>query len=243
MQPSTHKQRSRRTTAVAAYRPRCCWRDAPPDTWQRSEGLGASRLPCLWASQLLSQGTSTLSASTSSIPSPRRRHSTRQNSLPPLIRTYVQHACVQRKNAVLGRGGEERRCHPAAIGREKSPRDGRSCRARPSVGLRTPGTSAGWSSPYCTLRTSYARHVLPTGLQSPLIQPLDAASAEGRDHISPTSSQTGPTSPNFRWCQHSTRCSSQAVFRKATALLNQTFGFQRTTAPPARRPSTTVDWR
>jgi hypothetical protein len=73
--------------------------------------------------------------------------------------TYeVQHACVQRENAVLGRGGEERRCHPdpAAIGRGKSPRDGRSCRARPSVGLRTPGTSAGWSSPYLVL---YPTHV------------------------------------------------------------------------------------
>src|SRR5258708_134730 len=96
----------------------------------------------------------------------------------------------------------------------KSPRDARSCVALPSVGLRTPGTSAGWSSPYLVLSPTHVVRpsclVLPTGLQSPLIQTLEAASAEGRDHISPTSSQTGPTSPNCRWCQHSTRCSSQA---------------------------------
>jgi hypothetical protein len=112
---------------------------------------------------------------------------------------YVQHACVQRENAVLGRGGEERRCHPTAIGREKSPRDGRSCRARPSVGLRTPGTSAGWSSPYLVL---YPTHVLRPSclahsLQSPLIQPREAASAERRDHISPTSSPDRPNLPKF----------------------------------------------
>ena len=127
-----------------------------------------------------------------------------------------------------------------------------SCREQPSVGLRDPGT--GWRvKVHDTLRTSLCQSCLahrltegPYNLQpSTATQPLKAARhGRARGHInltSPTCLWRGPTSPIFRWCQHSRKMSFPGGLQECGLPSYPNVPFYESTSPDddrrASRPS------